>query len=413
MFGNRWWGLLAVLLAVGLALRNRAFLLFVFLLAIASGASVLWSRYCLHAIAYRRRLRDDRIFYGEETELAIEVTNAKPLPLAWLLVRDRFPQNVSLLTGDLETEEEAEQSERQPIRSVTYLLDMIALRWYERVRRTYRIRGDCRGLFCFGPVSLASGDLFGFERKAATYPGQTNLVVYPRVVPIDRLGLPAEYPSGEEKARRKIIEDPLRMASVREYAPGDSIRHIHWKNTARLGQLQTKVFDPASSQVLVIFVDLQTAHNPYSLVSEYLELAITSAASIAIDALDRRYAVGLYANGGPRSACHWTVVPPGRSTYQATRILDSLAPLFGFRLIPLYHLLRRSMPTLPFGSTVLAISANVTEALCVSLLSLQDAGHPVKLLTIGDERPGVPHAFASYHLGGRHAWQRLETLELA
>jgi uncharacterized protein (DUF58 family) len=237
--------------------------------------------------------------------------------------------------------------------------------------------------------------------------------VYPRIVPLDRLILPAERPAGEFSAGRKVIEDPLRMATVREYIPGDSVRHIHWKNTARLGQLQTKMFDPAASHVLQLFVDLQTMHNPYGLVPEHLELVITSAASIAVHALDNRYAVGIHANGGPRGASHWTIVPPGRSTGQATQILDALAPLFGFRLIPMHQLLRRSMSGLPYGSTIVPITAQVTEALLVALLMLQDAGHPVVLLTVGDERPQVPATFTNYHLGGRDAWHRLETLELA
>lgn len=410
MFGRRWWVLMAILLVVGLALRSSLFFLFMILLALASGTSALWSRYCLDAVTYRRNFSDNRIFFGEETRLTIEVTNAKPLPLAWLLIRDGFPKNITLLTGELEAEEE--EGPEEPERSPAHLTDILALRWYERVRRTYRIRGDHRGLYGFGPVSVSSGDLFGFGRKTATFEKQDYLVVYPRVVPVERLGLPAARPAGEHKALRRIIEDPLRMATVREYMPGDSIRHIHWKNTARLNALQTKVFDPSASHVLAIFVDLQTARNPYGLVSEYLELAITSAGSLALHGLEERYAVGIYANGGPRNASHWTIVRPGRSAGQATLVLDALAPLFGFRLLPMYQLLRRSMPALAFGSTVMVISACVTDELLVSLLSLYDAGHPVVLLTVGDERPTVPDTLVSYHLGGRDAWHHLQTLEL-
>ena len=409
MFGRRWWVLLGILLLVGLLLRSSLFFLFMILVALASGTSALWSRYCLDALTYRRTFGDSRIFYGEETGLTIEVTNAKPLPLAWLLIRDGFPRDVTLLTGELAAgEEQPEEPERSP----AHLTDILALRWYERVRRTYRIRGDNRGLYRFGPATVASGDLFGFGRKSATFEKQDHLIVYPRIVPVERLGLPAARPAGEHKALRRIIEDPLRMATVREYMPGDSVRHIHWKSTARLNKLQTKVFDPSASHILVLFVDVQTARNPYGLVSEYLELAITSAGSLALHALEERYAVGLYANGGPRSSSHWTIVRPGRSAGQATLILDALAPLFGFRLLPMHQLLRRSMPTLAFGSTVMVISACVTEDLLTSLLSLHDAGHPIVLLTIGDERPRVPDTYISYHLGGRDAWHHLQTLEL-
>jgi uncharacterized protein (DUF58 family) len=406
MISKGWWTLLGALFLLSLVLRYDLLFLFTILLGLASGASILWSRYCLHGVTYRRKLKDDRIFSGEETDLAVEVTNAKPLPLAWLLIRDEFPKDVSLLTGMLGTAEQQETA-------VLSLTDMLSLRWYERVQRIYRVRGDRRGVYEFGPASITSGDIFGFGDKQALIETKDRLTVYPKVVPIEELVLPSERPAGELKARRKIIEDPLRMATVREYIPGDSIRHIHWKNTARLNRLQTKVFDPSASHVLDVFVDLQTAHNPYTFVTEYLELIISAAASVSLHALNLRYAVGLYANGGPRDAGHWTVVPAGRSPGQGMQILDALAPLTGFRLLPLHQLLRRAMPALHYGSTVLAITARAIEPVLASLLTLQDAGHPIVLLTVGEQPEEIPETFTTFHLGGRDAWHRLETLELA
>jgi len=406
MTNRGWWFLLGVLFLLSLILRYNLLFLFTILLALASGASLLWYRYCLDGVTYRRRFGDERIFCGEETELTIEVTNAKPLPLAWLLIRDAFPRNVSLLTGYL-------GAVGSPEATVFSLTDMLALRWYERVQRIYRIRADTRGIFEFGPASLTSGDIFGFGFKSATAQDIDRLVVFPKVVPVEHLGLLYERPSGELKAQRKVIEDPLRMSTVREYTPGDSIRYIHWKNTARLNQLQTKVFDPSASEVIVLFVDLQTTPNPYSYVSEHLELIITAAASIAVHALAQRQVVGLYANGGPRDAGHWTVVAPGRSPGQGMQILEGLAPLTGFRLLSLPQLIRRSMPTLPYGSTAVVLTARPTEETLVALLGLQDRGHRAVLLTVGDEVPDIPASFATFHLGGRDAWHRLETLELA
>jgi uncharacterized protein (DUF58 family) len=432
MTHKSWWTFLGILFALSLALRASpgpatTLFLFAILLAMASGASVLWYRFCLHGVTYRRKLREERIFCGEGTELTIKVTNAKPLPLAWLLIRDGFPRDISLLTGALQAQSggqdmSARSSGRslpEPERptgqenSVQSLTDVLSLRWYERVQRTYRIRSQKRGVYAFGPADITSGDIFGFGQKHASIEGQDRLIVYPKVVPVERFGFPSQKPAGELAARRKIVEDPLRMATVREYMPGDSIRYIHWKNTARLNQLQTKVFDPSASPVLALFVDLQTVHNPYGFVPEYLELIISAAASIAVHALDQRQAVGLYANGGPSGASHWTSVAPGRSPGQGAQILAALAPLSGFRLLPLYQLLRRAMPSLPYGCTAVVITARPVEQNLVSLLTLQDAGHPAVLLTVGDQKPEIPAMFDTLHLGGRDAWRRLETLELA
>jgi uncharacterized protein (DUF58 family) len=420
MMYKLWWGFLALLFVLSIALNYNTLFFFALLLSLTVGVSTLWFRFCLHGVAYRRRLQDRRVFYGQETRLTIEITNAKPLPLAWLLVRDRFPKGVSLLTGALESvhEHDIERS-MEPQAGVqapdlaSSLTDVLSLRWYERVQRTYRIQGHRRGTYTFGPAQLASGDVFGFARKWILVEDLDDLIVYPKVVPVEQLGLPAGKPAGEFIARRRVIQDPLRMATVREYVAGDSIRYIHWKNTAHLNQLQTKVFDPAASQVLVLFVDLQTEHNPYSFVPEYLELIITSAASIAVHLLDARQVVGLCVNGGPAGAGHWTFVPPGRSAGQGTRLLESLAPLSGFRLLPMHRLLHRSMPLLPYGCTAIVITARAHEELLTSLLTLQDAGHPTVLLTVGDQEPDIPLLFTRFHLGGRDAWQRLEALELA
>ncbi len=95
------------------------------------------------------------------------------------------------------------------------------------------------------------------------------------------------------------------------------------------------------------------------------------------------------------------------------QILEALAPLSGFRQLPLYQLLDRAMPTMPYGSTATVITARPTELTQVSMLTLKDAGHPILLLTVGDQEPQVPAVFDTFHLGGRDAWRRLETLELA
>ena len=105
MIHRGWWVLLAVLAVLSLLLRHDVLFLSAVLLALASGTSVLWFRYCLSGVTYRRRLGDERIFCGQQTEIALIVTNAKPLPLAWLLIRDGFPEGVSLVTGPSEAAE--------------------------------------------------------------------------------------------------------------------------------------------------------------------------------------------------------------------------------------------------------------------------------------------------------------------
>src|SRR5204863_664109 len=140
----------------------------------------------------------------------------------------------------------------------TTLSSSLSLGWYERVTRHYKIQCRARGEHEFGPIDVRSGDVFGLFRRSETVETPQTLIVYPRYVPVERLGIPARQPFGEFKATQQLATDPLRIRAVREYAVGDNPRHIHWKATARRGAMQTKLFEPAATPQLFIFCNQDT-----------------------------------------------------------------------------------------------------------------------------------------------------------
>jgi uncharacterized protein (DUF58 family) len=402
--GHAWWGLLATLLLISIIAHRGMLSILVLILILATAVSELWTRYCLNQVIYRRHLGHSQIAFGEETTLTLEFVNVKPLPLAWLLVRDEFPNQVHLLTGELRHKASLDRE---------WFVSLVSLRWYERLTRTHRIRGEQRGQFNLGPAELVSGDVFGFRRRSQNDPAVDVLTVYPKVVPVEALGLPAGRPMGEWFAPRRIQTDPLRFSMVREYVPGDNPRHIHWKASAHTGTLQTKVFEPSQTLTLMLALDVQTLPRRYEYISEYLEYGCSAAASLATHALAERYMVGLFANAIAQGRRDWVHVRAGRSPQQLPHLLTALAalgPVFGD---PFARMLGAMAPLLPFGATVIAITAMPEEPVYEALAALQESGHRVLLCTIGDEPVAVPESLTAYHLGGRDAWHRLETLELA
>jgi uncharacterized protein (DUF58 family) len=397
--------LTVILFVASVVLQNPLLFLVAVLLALVAGVTALWGRYALAGVTYTRRLGTTRMFVGEETDLWLEVANAKPLPLAWLKVNDEFPAEMALVKGRLlRTHKE---SRRQ-------LVNLLSLRFYERVRKRYHLRAQHRGALEFGPAELTSGDMFGLKTQQRLVQEIDLLIVYPKVVPITALGLPAAHPFGGAKTTRRIAEDPLRMMGVRAYAPGDSPRRIHWKATARRGTLQTKVFDPSAARVSAIFLDMNTVPIGYwGYVPEYLEFGISAAASVARFLLDAREAVGLYVNGSRRNEWNLVRLPPSRRPARWFEILDTLAWLIDLPSTRLEDYLRAEMPALSFGATVVVISAAVTDALAAAMLDLKTAGHPVALLAIGETAPtNVPEDLNTFWLGGRETYERLTQLEL-
>jgi uncharacterized protein (DUF58 family) len=273
--------------------------------------------------------------------------------------------------------------------------------------------GAQRGRYRLGPAELVSGDVFGLQQSRRELPQVDYLTVYPKIVPVNALGLPAGRPMGDWLARRRVIEDPLRFSQVREYMAGDNPRHIHWRASARTGILQTKVFEPSDTLALMLAVDVQTVVDAYAIVPEYLELAATAAASLALEALEQHHMVGLCANSIGERGEYWQLIRPGRHPMQARALLERLAALEGFRGRPYAAMLEDVRRHLPWGATVVAISATPDPAALEALAAIQETGHPVMLLTIGDEEPTIPITLSAFHLGGRDAWHRLESLELA
>jgi len=172
------------LLVASLVFKNPLLFLLGVLLALVAGVTALWDRYALFNVTYTRRIGAPRMFVGEETDLWIEIVNAKLLPLAWLRVEDEIPNGVRILRGKV-------YHSHKPARCI--LATLTSLRFYERVRRHYRLRAMQRGAFEFGPAGLRSGDIFGFRYQEKVVSDVDWLIVYPKVVPVTALGLPAAY----------------------------------------------------------------------------------------------------------------------------------------------------------------------------------------------------------------------------
>lgn len=371
-------------------LRQELLLLISVLLWLVAGAASLWARYCLVALTYRRHLGTPRLHWGEETDLRLEVVNAKPLPLPWLRIDDAIPACLHMTSQQVA--EEADGAMRR-------LVTVLSLRWYERVIRRYRVRGMQRGVWHFGPAQLRSGDIFGFDIRRLIDETPTTLLIYPRLVPVTALGLPARYPLGDLPTPRRVVEDPLRLMGVRDYVPGDNFRHIHWKATARNQSLQTKLFDPSSSQPLAFFLNISTAEqfsDGYDLALR--EFAITVAASLARHFWLEKKPVGLYCNTLVPGSLQHIRLRPRYHPEQLEQLLVALAQIDDVRgRWPLETLLQMEAAGLPYGATVVVITAVFNQRLEQTLLDLRRREYAVVLITLGETKWQRPTPNIQYH----------------
>jgi uncharacterized protein (DUF58 family) len=398
------WLLLAVfILIISLALHQVPLALVSLLFLLAGGVSRLWNRYCLSRVEYKRRLTANRVFYGEETVFEIEVTNRKPLPLPWLHIEDEIPQQVTLLKGKA-----AQAAEDRVV-----LSNILPINMYHRVTRRFPLKCDRRGLFLFGPTRLHSGDLFGFFKRTMMIDTTDALLVYPRLVPLEELGIPSHQFFGDIRLKQHLFQDPVLTAGVRDYHPGDSLKRIHWKSTARVGKLQTKLFEPTTTVDISMFLDVRTLEAPYwGSIQQLHELAIITAAAIARGALENGFRVGLYVNQITRFSRGLARVPHSQHPEQLERILETLAQIHQVDNIKLERYIRQEASGLPYGSTIVAISAVPSPELAATLLDMQRLGRSAALVKVAGEAPDASRALRAYHVTDEAAWNVVQKIGL-
>ena len=198
----------------------------------------------------------------------------------------------------------------------------------ERTQLAYTIKGMNRGAYRIGPITVRFSDPLGLFPVEQTIHQESRLIVYPRIYPLE---LPVHHglPAGSITAASRIYEDPTRYRSVREYIPGDELRRINWKASARLGSLHSTEWLPTINVPVMVLLNLTAAayeqRNRYA----HTERAIDAAASLVHHLTERGQATGLITTGIMQGLAE-TVMPSiqvGSGAQHATGILETLAQL--------------------------------------------------------------------------------------
>jgi uncharacterized protein (DUF58 family) len=281
MFARPYLYITVMLLALGILYRQSTLVG----IGVLAGLTLLiawgWQRAALAGVTYERRFAEDHVFWGETVGLDVAITNFKLLPLSWLEAEEPFPRELDFIEG---------APELLPMPRQALLAHTTALRWFERVRWQYTVRCPARGLYSFGPATLRSGDLFGLFSRTVEQPAPARLYVYPKLLELTALGLPPRHPFGDIRAQQPLLEDPLRTAGVREYRPEDPFKRVHWKATARTGQLQVRQYEQTTEHTLMLFLNIESYDHIYEGIdSARAEWAIVVAASLARYATARRW----------------------------------------------------------------------------------------------------------------------------
>lgn len=393
IFSDAWVPLAVLFLIIGLAAgRQPTMLALGLVLLLIVGVSTTWKNLSLLGVSYERHFDRSRVFPGEPIEMTVTVRNDKSLPLTWLQFRDELP--IAIDNEHVISQMSSEVTGRYMLQNT------FSLYGREQTERTFTLRFPTRGYYKLGPVSYESGDIFTLFTVRRDHQYINQLIIFPQIYPLEELGLPAKEPFGDVKVLRSLFTDPIKTQGVRNYQPGDRFRDIHWKATAVRGNIQTKVYDPSTGMTIAVFLNVTTfAKHWMGFDPELLERGVSVAGSIANYGVQQSWGVGVYANGSVPNSDQPIRVQPGRSPEQLAHVLEALAAVTEFATGSIENMMLRTSPSLPWASTIVLVTAIVTEEIMVALIRLKEAGRRVVLISLADEPPpkGLGNILA-YHI---------------
>jgi uncharacterized protein (DUF58 family) len=149
----------------------------------------------------------------------------------------------------------------------------------------YQLGSGTRGKHTIGPLRVRVADSFGLVSITRAFTSTSTLTITPRIVPLSRPPLAGHWFGDSEHGRRSIAASGDDDAAPRAYRSGDSLHRVHWRSTARYGELMVRREEQYWRNTASLFLD--TRRVGYS--TAMFELAVTAAASIGVHLTDEGF----------------------------------------------------------------------------------------------------------------------------
>ncbi|TMR37431.1 DUF58 domain-containing protein [Actinomadura geliboluensis] len=213
-----------------------------------------------YRLACARRLEPARLPVGRESRVDLRLENVSRLPSGLLMVEDRVPY---ALGG-----------------RARFVLERIEPHGSRQLG--YRIRSDVRGRYRVGPLTVRLADPFGMVELVRSFSLSDTLTVTPAIVPLPHSRLSGAWTGGGDSVARAVSAAGEDDAAPREYRHGDDLRRVHWRSTARHGELMVRREEQHFQSSGTLFLDTRrTAHWGEGL-SGTFEQAVSATASIGV-----------------------------------------------------------------------------------------------------------------------------------
>ncbi|MFI2647160.1 MULTISPECIES: DUF58 domain-containing protein [Micromonospora] len=243
------------------------------ILPLLAAAYVGRSRYKL---ACNRSLEPHRVPVGASSRVVLRLQNLSRLPTGTLLLEDRLPYALG----------------SRP----RVVLERLGAHQASSV--AYTVRADVRGRYEVGPLVIRLTDPFGLCELSRAFPSTDHLTVIPQVTPLPSVRLPGEYAGTGDSRARSVAVHGEDDAATREYRMGDDLRRVHWKSTARTGELMVRREEQPWESRATVVLDTRAAGHRGEGPTASFEWAVSTAASVAVHLRQAGYKLRLVTGSG-------------------------------------------------------------------------------------------------------------------
>jgi len=340
---------------------------------------------------------------GDTVTVLLKFKNLGTIPLGWALVEELLPETAI---------------RRKRISVVGRRIQVLFLRPLQSKTVKLKITFHARGYYPIGPTLAETGDVFGLHRRHRILTAPSYAMVLPKIVELPSYDFASERPIGEIRLQNLLYEDPTRTAGVRPYQRGDPLQRIHWRATARTGELHSRIYEPTSLAGATVVVDFHKAGFPKRGEPHRSDLVVAAACALAYAVATMNQQVGFASNGRDaaerirlesltetneptedqesrteareryelleqNSRLRPVVVETRRGLDQMQMIREALARLEFTDGSTFANMILEIAPRLPKDATVLCVLASVPVESSIALGMLRRQGYAVSCILIG------------------------------
>lgn len=290
-----------------LGLGIIAFLLFLLQVKIYR---TLWDKHLFVSIDFSKTVLTE----GDEGQIVEVIENKKRLPLPMVKVQFQTSRNLQF-----KNKKTTKNSDKY------YRSDIFQIGGGERITRTLPFIARKRGYYQIKSINMVASDLFFTKEFFKTVETDKSLYVYPKCYDSDQFQDALQKLNGDIVVKRHLLEDPFTYRGIREYQPGDELRSINWRATAKASKLMINQRNYTSSPKIHLYVNTEDS----GILKRDLELeaSIQMLMGLATTFLKQGIQVACYSNGRDILTNETTILEAGAGIRQLDAIGKAFARL--------------------------------------------------------------------------------------